>query len=400
MRSSSRVLIYSSEFPPGAGGIGTHAWEIARHLHAFGWELEIVTPQDYAEPHAIAAFNSQQPFAIHSLARIKGSFGTFKYRWNVLSNAIRVFRPDVLLATGDRQTYQCGILARLHQLPWMAIEHGRQPARWELMLKRHYLARASVVICVSEYTKKRLCAMGVTPKAVQVIPNGADPVRFRALPESVTTATRQKLALSGNRIVATVGNVSDRKGQDLVIQALPQVLAKFPDVHYVCAGLPTNRAIYQSLAERLGVADHVHFLGPLDADAIPALLNCTDVFAMTSRHTRDQWEGYGIAVVEAALCGVPAVVSGNSGLSEAITHGETGLAVDAGNPFSTATALIALLSNEPLRRQMGEAARQRALREQTWQTRALDYHAVLQDVIYASRSGVNTGAYTSAHNRL
>jgi phosphatidylinositol alpha-1,6-mannosyltransferase len=107
-------------------------------------------------------------------------------------------------------------------------------------------------------------------------------------------------------------------------------------------------------------------------------MNCADVFAMTSRRTKDYAEGFGIAVVEAALCGVPAVVAADCGLEEAIENGVTGVAVPQDAPDITAHAVLALLADETLRLRLGLAARDRAVRSQSWRTCAIWYDALLR----------------------
>jgi len=177
----------------------------------------------------------------------------------------------------------------------------------------------------------------------------------------------------------TVGNVTERKGQHVVIRALPYILREVPNVHYLIAGLPTMKEQFRALAAALGVADHVHFLGRVPQEDLPLLMNACDAFVMTSVNTPSgDVEGYGIAVVEAALCGKPAVVSDRTGLAEAVLDRVTGLVVPQNDPKQTAEALITLLTDEFLRQRLGAAAKQRALAEQTWSARAKAYDLVLR----------------------
>jgi phosphatidylinositol alpha-1,6-mannosyltransferase len=92
-------------------------------------------------------------------------------------------------------------------------------------------------------------------------------------------------------------------------------------------------------------------------------------------------EGYGIAVVEAALCGKPAVVSEGSGLTEAVQDKVTGLVVPQNDPRAAAEALITLLKDKSIRQRMGAAARRRALAEQTWSVIAQAYDRVLRQYL-------------------
>jgi phosphatidylinositol alpha-1,6-mannosyltransferase len=152
-------------------------------------------------------------------------------------------------------------------------------------------------------------------------------------------------------------------------------------LHYAIVGMPTRGEDIRRLAAELGVAERVHLLGRLDDARLVRVLNAADLFAMTSRHTADgDFEGYGIAVVEAALCGLPSVVSSGSGLSEAVVDGQTGLCVPQEDPCATAAAMRELMEDTERRRAMGQAARRRAEAEQTWDRRMPIYDALLREV--------------------
>jgi phosphatidylinositol alpha-1,6-mannosyltransferase len=179
----------------------------------------------------------------------------------------------------------------------------------------------------------------------------------------------------------TVGHVTERKAQDVVIRALPDVLRHFPDTHYLVAGLPTRRAEFAQLANELGVSRHVHFLGVVSDELLPRLYNLADLFVLVSRQAADgDVEGFGIVVQEAALSGRPSVVSRECGLEEAIQEGITGLAVPPDDPHATAEAIIALLRDDHRRRVMGEQAQQTA-QQATWSQRIAAYDRVLRDLL-------------------
>lgn len=98
---------------------------------------------------------------------------------------------------------------------------------------------------------------------------------------------------------------------------------------------------------------------------------------MTSRHLPTEFEGFGIAVLEAALCGKPAIVSANSGLTEAIEEGFTGLKVEENNPEDTTRAIKTLLRDKELMLRMGRTAKERALKNFTWPQVVRKYEEVL-----------------------
>lgn len=385
-----RLLILTPEFPPGPGGIGTHAQQLARQFLGLGWEVAVITSQHYAAESEIEAFNEAQPFPVIRLSQLKGAPLKAVHRWRIASRWIRRWQPDIMLASGDRDIFLCALLARRFRLPWVAVEHGRIPPRWERPLKVWAFQQATSVVSVSRYSWQQLLVLGVKPRSGRVITNGADAARFKTMSAEEVIEFKAGAKLNQGRILLTVGNVSDRKGQDVVIRALPEIIQQVPNTHYFMAGLPSREEEFAGLARQLGVAGHAHFLGPVDDDKLLGLFNCCDVFVMTSRHTVDEFEGFGIAVVEAALCGKPAVVSQDSGLSEAIDDGVTGIGVPEEDERATAAAIISLLQDEALRKRMGGAAQQRALSQQTWVQCAQQYDALFQHLLENEASSADS----------
>jgi phosphatidylinositol alpha-1,6-mannosyltransferase len=377
-----RVLILSSEFPPGPGGLGTHAYHLALNLKRLGWEVLVMTPQDYATDEEIAKHNQSVPFEIIRLRSASDPLSKAVSRCLLVSKRIRHWRPDAVIASGNRVVWMASYLAAYHRVLLLAVGHGAEfgiKKRWEQYLTRRSFNAADAVVCVSNYTWKQMLSAGIKPRCGQVVPNGADANQFTVLSSAEIDDFRRGLGFEKARLLLTVGNVTDRKGQSIVIRALPHVLSKVPNTHYLIAGLPTKEAELRRLAGELNVAEHVHFFGRVSSDVLVKLLNCCDLFVMTSRHSEDgDFEGYGIAVLEAALCGKPAVVSFNSGLAEAVVNGETGLCVPEGDHRATAQAILQLIENKSELEKLGEVARQRARQAQTWEHRIRDYDLLLR----------------------
>jgi glycosyltransferase involved in cell wall biosynthesis len=399
-RPALRVLIVSTEFPPGPGGIGTHAHQLASQLQRLGWKVAVVTSQASAPGNDARAFNESQSFPIAVLRAPDGSLFGPMSRLRTISRWLQHWEPHVILASGQRSVWRTSWLPHASTKPWVAVGHGTEfgvttlRERW---LTRRAFERATAVVCVSQYTCARMLASGIRPKWSEVIPNGADPARFRVLPREVIERTRHELGLHRGQVLLTVGKVAARKGQDTVIRALPAVLTKFPNTVYLVVGLSGQQETFARLAAELGVADRVRFLGVVAPDDLVRYLNCCDLVVAPSRHTPSgEFEGYGIAVVEAALCGKPAVVSRDCGLGEAIIDGRTGIGVPEDDPPMTAAALVALLEDDDRRLTMGEAARIRAMHEQTWEHRAEAYDRLLRDLV-AARISSSEGPARKPH---
>lgn len=380
-----KVLIVTSEFPPGPGGIGHHAYQLARHLSKRHWQVIVVACQDYAHADEILNFNRAQEYPIVRLDSIPGPLIEGVYRLIKYFSAIRKYQPDVILSSGQKAVWLAALCGFLSHRPWIAVGHGTEfgdKNPLSCYLNRLSYAAADCLISVSNYTQNWLQAKGIKAKRHEVIYNGADEDFFYPLKIDQIQYWKQQHGLDKGYILLTVGNVTERKGQEVVIRALPYILKVIPEVHYIIVGLPTLKDKLTKLATELQVSERVHFLGKASSETLLYAYNACDLFVMTSRLTRvGDFEGFGIAVIEAALCGKPAIVSQNCGLAEAVKHGYTGLTVPQNAPEITAAAIVELLRDDGFRKYLGQNARQRALQELTWSRCAEKYDQILRSLI-------------------
>lgn len=380
-----QVLILSAEFPPGPGGIGTHAHQLALQLLERGWRVSVMTVQEIADEPSIGAFNRSVPFVLERLRQIGPGPIKLAVRFAAVSRRILRDRPDLIIASGERMVWLAALLERTHRVPYVAIGHAMEfnvPSRWQQAATKYAFEHAAGVVCVSQFTWNQMRRRGIQPRAGRVIPNGADATRFAPTTREAAESFRTAYGLSGATLLLTVGSVHERKGQDVVIRALPRIAAALPDVQYVSIGPPYRKDAFSALARTLGVADRAHFLGIVEHAELLRALTAADLFLMTSQHTPDgDFEGYGIAVVEAALCGLPALVSDGSGVIEAIEPGETGLVATESDPASTAERAIELLSDRNRLAAMGGLARSRALESKTWAARGEAYDVTLRSIV-------------------
>jgi len=383
---TNKILIVSSEFPPGPGGIGNHAYHLARQLTLHGIEVLILTPQDYSTPKIITAFNQQQPFSIITLKDKKAKLVKPLYRLRTLSKAVRDFQPACIIATGARSTWVTALLTIFQHIPWLAVGHGTEfggALNWEKRITRLCFNSSDICVFVSEFTRQAARRLGIRPGLEFVIHNAADEETFHPGQVEVKKDLASELGFAtDDPILLTVGNLTRRKGQEIVIQAMPEILESHPHTRYLIAGLPTEEMMLKNLARNLGVEENVYFLGSLHKEKLSALYQACDLFVMTSQHMSDgDFEGFGISVIEAALCGKPAVVSRESGLSEAVIDGETGICVPEKDPRQTANAIIKLLNDKQLRKKMGSNALRRANEELTWRIVGEKYARLIDDFL-------------------
>lgn len=377
-----KLLLLSIEFPPGPGGLGTLAYQIARHLTKAGWNVTVSTPQDHVDRVAMDAFNASQAFDVRRVRRVEPPVFEGAYRLYEALNMVRQDGCDILLAVGKQAVWLAAAVSVLTGVPLVAVGAGSEFLRTRSTaqaLTRWAYGRAGRVVAISRYVRELAGSAGISLERIDVVHCGADADMYR--PGLSTEVLREHLGLGAGRLILTVGQLSRRKAQDTVIRALPQLTRDFGDVTYLVVGLPTRRTDLERLAAELDVEDRVRFLGQVPQQQLPLVYNLADVFVLVSRPTMGEVEGYGIVVAEAALCGVPAVVSRNSGLVEAVVENETGLIVPPDDPDATAEAIARLLSDDGLRRRMGSTARRHALQSATWERQVRAYDDILRSVV-------------------
>lgn len=214
------------------------------------------------------------------------------------------------------------------------IHHwGKQPGCAEQILEA--ADKAAGLLAVSGALKADMVALGMNADKIIVHYTGLDQARFMPRDRAVEKA---KLGISGPMILS-VGALIPRKGQNLLITALPDL----PDAMLMLAGQGESEGDYRALAERLGVADRVSFLGSVPHDDLPALFAAADVMALVSSS-----EGLANAWVEALACGTPIVASDVGGIRELVKTPDAGRIVER-TPEIIAAAIKDILANPPSR---------------------------------------------------
>src|SRR6266487_2908201 len=121
-----RLVLISSEFAPGPGGIGNHAHQLALNLHRLGWHIVVISPQDYASSNEVKEFNLAQPFRIVGVPSGRGRLREACHRMRVARQLVREHKPSALLGTGLSGVRVAAALGALQRLPMAAIAHGSE----------------------------------------------------------------------------------------------------------------------------------------------------------------------------------------------------------------------------------------------------------------------------------
>jgi teichuronic acid biosynthesis glycosyltransferase TuaC len=191
--------------------------------------------------------------------------------------------------------------------------------------------QAIALLAVSDAMKSDIAALGICESKITVHYTGLDQNRFYPRDRA---AAKTELGLTGP-IILCVGALIARKSQNLLIEAL----VNMPGVNLILAGEGEAEHAYRMLANRLGVADRVQFLGSVAHDRLPILYAAADVMALVSSA-----EGLANAWVEALACGTPIIASNVGGAPELITSPDAGRIVSRTVP-NISLALQDLLAN-------------------------------------------------------
>lgn len=206
-----------------------------------------------------------------------------------------------------------------------------------------------------------------------VIPNAVDVHRFDTGIDGL--AVRKKLKIPPERpVVLLVGRIVAHKGIEHFIEAARYL----PDVQFLVAGEGTHLESMEHLAQRLGVADRVRFLGRISQESLPKVYAVCDVFVLPSV---SRLEAFGIVALEAMATGKPVVVADIPGVREVIEDGVEGLLTDPINPQDLADKVRRLLDDPSLRREMGRRGREKVLASFTTEAVADQVLQVYQDVL-------------------
>ena len=222
-------------------------------------------------------------------------------------------------------------------------------------LHRHTLARARRVIAVSNAVARELQSQRIVSDGqLAVVLNGIDVDRFKV--DFDRTPFLQTLGVPAHGpLVGSFGELRTLKRHDDFIKAAALIAPRFPDAHFVLAGLDTSlsREVHKHLEQLVndsGLKDRFHFLGWVEN--AEKLLSALDVFVSAS-----ETESFGLAIAEAMAAGTPVVATATEGAREVVVDRETGLLVPIGDVAGIAASIVKLLSNGELRRQMGAQAR-------------------------------------------
>lgn len=356
----------TNDFPPRPGGIQNYLHTLATHLPVD--DLVVYAPawRRGAEPHP--EFDAKQPFPVY-----RHPTSLMLPTPDVARRAARILRterceavwfgasaPLALLTPHLRRAGAIRVVASTHghEVGWSMLPGARQALR-------RIGSTVDVLTFVSRYTRSRFAAAFGPMAALEYLPPGVDTDRFRPDPEA-RAALRARYGLGDRPVVVCVSRLVPRKGQDMLIRALPEIRRRVPDAALLLVGGGPDRDRLEALAA--GLAGHVVITGSVPMAELPGHYAAGDVYAMPSR-TRGgglDVEAFGLVYLEASATGLPVVAGRSGGAPETVRDGVTGHVVDGRNVDELADVVAGLLADHERAAKLGGAGREWAREAWDW----------------------------------
>lgn len=349
------------------GGISQFTYDISKALPA-----NLIHVISYPT-HGWQEFDKLQKF---SITRLSLSPRIAKYldgKLRLLSplylgHLLRLKKPRIVICMHANWSllFTAWLFSKIRGVPFGVILHGMDVCQPQTTYYRNsynaLLRGATHVFANGNVTKATALQAGVHPNRIHIIHPCIDPTLLK--PEISADILRSRFGLDGKKCILSIGRLIKRKGFDTVIRALPLVLKRVPQAHYVLIGGGEYQNDLVKLVKDLKLEKHVTLVGPLAHNEAISFYPLCDVFAMVAREREGgDIESFGIVYLEANYFGKSVIAGRSGGVSDAVIDGVTGILVDPSSIDRLANEIIKLLINTALNQKMGEAGRERAIRE-------------------------------------
>jgi phosphatidylinositol alpha-1,6-mannosyltransferase len=357
-----RILLVTNDYPPRVGGIQRTLWSLMRELPPD--RVTVLAPSwpgaevfDAGEAYQIV--RGPRPF----------SWPTPATRRRVL-DLIGERGVEVVLFGDAMPLASLGPGLARDGVPYLVAAHGFDYWLSLLPAAHAWLRRATrnasrVPVMCSEFIARVVRTAVPEPVPVSVLYSGADVQAFR--PDLTFEDILERHGLLGRPVIVCVSRLVPRKGQDVLIRAMPDICRRVPEAALLLVGDGPYRHRLEAMTAQ-APRGSVAFAGQVSEEDLPRYYRAGDVFAMPCRTRLGglEVEGWGNVFIEAAACGRPVVVGDSGGARESLVDGATGTLVDGTNVRAVADAVAALLEDPARSEAMGAAGRLRVERRHAW----------------------------------
>lgn len=376
---SNPVLFVTNDFGPRAGGIETFIIGLIER-RPFGQTIVYTSFQKDSEQYDADWFTKHGVRVIRDRSTIllPTPRVAFDVKKIIRSNAITtaVFGAAAPLGLLSASMKRGGVsrtiaLTHGHEVWWAKVFPFR-------LLLRRIGSTVDVLTYLGEFTRAAI-SKGISAPAQRSMIKIAPGIDIDHFVPTDAAALRNSLGLADKKVIVSVGRLVHRKGQDNLIEAMPEILSSISNAHLLLVGEGPYRDHLQKLVSKLGLEAAVTFIGRVHYKELPMYFCAGDIFAMPSRSRLMglEVEGLGIVYLEASACGLPVLAGNSGGAPDAVVHNETGLVVDGTDRAQIAAAAVQLLTDPESSQRMGAIGRQWIIDNWRWEIWSKDFESIL-----------------------
>jgi glycosyltransferase involved in cell wall biosynthesis len=329
-----KILLLTPDAFGGLGGIAKYNRDLIRGLCSHPRVSEVV-----ALPRRLALPTEALPEKLTYLAAAAG--GKFAYLKQVAGLLCSGTRFEAIISGHINLLPAAHLFRMVLKAPLILLCYGIDT--WQPTGNRLtdcLAARVDAAVAISEITRERFCQWAkIASHRVQILPPAVNLAHYS--PGAKDPELLRGLGLTGKVVLLTLARLAATeryKGFDEIIELLPALLERIPEVAYLIVGDGDDRGRLEEKAAALGVSDRVVFAGFVREEEKAAYYRLADAYVMPGRG-----EGFGIVFLEALACGIPVVGSKLDGSREALRQGELGILVDSSNPRELLEGIMAAL---------------------------------------------------------
>jgi len=377
---SSPVLFVTNDFGPRAGGIETFVIGLIER-RPFGQTIVYTSAQTSSEEYDRAWKSEFGVTVIRDRAKI------LLPTPRVARNLSRIIKESNIQVAAFGAAAPLGLLSpsikRAGVQKTVALTHGHE-VWWAKVFPFNRALRkigtsVDSLTYLGDFTQRAISkslSKESAQKLVKIAP-GIDVDHF--IPQD-SSQLRRDLRLENKRVIVSVGRLVHRKGQDHLIQSMPEILKSVPNAHILMVGQGPYLSHLKKLVQDLNLVDHVSFIGRIQFAQLPQYICAGDIFVMPSRSRFFglEVEGLGIVYLEASACGLPVIAGSSGGAPDAVLDGITGIVVDGENNQEIASAAIKLLLDIDGAKAMGLAGREWIIENWRWEIWSQRFNELLQ----------------------
>lgn len=377
-----KILCVTNDFGPRAGGIETFIIGLIERMPKDS-VIVYTSAQDKSEPYDQQWLDNYGVEVIRDKARILLPTPGVAYciRALIKDRGIKTAffgaaAPLGLLAPVLRRAGIKRIIALTHghEVWWSKV----WPFTWAM---KSIARNVDHLTYLGEFTRRaisRTINSSAQSAMVKIAP-GIDTEHFAP---SDSSELKSQLGLKDKKVIVSVGRLVHRKGQDVLIEAMPQILSKIPEAHLLLIGEGPYRQYLEKRAKDLEIDSHITFIGRVMYSDLPKYICLGEVFVMPSRSRLAglEVEGLGIVYLEASACGLPVIAGDSGGAPDAVIDGVTGVVVDGKDQHVIATSIVNLLEDQEKAREMGRNGREWVINQWRWEIWSEKFRALLKPI--------------------